>query len=66
VQAVQAEQKKPKSGESTTHTVAFRVSLVDGQAGVILAESVVDAARRARSAGLKVALIQRIGPILEV
>jgi len=52
--------KSPAEG-----TVAFRVCLVNGQTGVILAESVVEAARRARAAGLKVSLIQRVGPVLE-
>jgi hypothetical protein len=63
---VKAAAKMPDAGESTPTAVAFRVSLVDGRAGVILADSVVDAARRARSAGLKVTLVQRIGPILDV
>lgn len=49
-----------------TNSVAFRVSLADGSVGVILAETVVEAARRADSAGLDVALIQRIGHLLQV
>ena len=64
--SVKAPNQAPIAGGSEPSTFAFRVSLVDGRAGVILAESVVDAARRARSAGLKVSLIQRVGPILEV
>ncbi len=64
--SVKAAATVPVVGETAPTALAFRVSLVDGQAGVILAESVVDAARRARSAGLKVTLVQRIGPILDV
>ena len=63
--SVKAAAETAGADELTPTSVAFQVSLVDGRAGVILAESVVDAARRARSAGLKVTLVQRIGPILD-